>query len=98
MPTSTKATWSATTLTPIARPALATSPSIRAGRPPCDGEVLELDEQTVGEQVLGELGHEGRRDTERAGELGAGCRTLRTEVREDRRAVDVGAGGGPDHH
>ena len=38
MPTSTKATWSATTFTPIALPAEETSPSSRAGRPPWDGE------------------------------------------------------------
>jgi len=37
MPTSTAVMWSATTLTPIARPASDTSPSRRAGRPPCDG-------------------------------------------------------------
>jgi putative N-acetylmannosamine-6-phosphate epimerase len=46
--------------------------------------VLELDEQSVGEQVFGEGRHERRRDAERAREVGARCWTVGAEMREDR--------------
>src|SRR5690606_21515664 len=49
--------------------------------PPARWLVVELDDETVDEQLLGELRHERGRDPEHAGQFGARGGTVGTEVR-----------------